>query len=178
MFVAHGVAADFEGEDLTVADDVAEGDTFGGFDGFDGLAGGDASEEGEAVVAFFGRAGGEDVDGAAAVVCALEEALILEIGDVFMDGGEGAESQAGGDLLVGGGVAVLLGEAGEKVDDLFLTPRDSHVPIVANKKRTAMSKWIRGGKVPEAAVLKRDFRLISRIGIGSVRDLHILIASL
>ncbi len=38
---------------------------------------------------------------------ALEEALVLEIGDVLVDGGERAEAEAGGDLLVGGGVAVL-----------------------------------------------------------------------
>ena len=46
VLVAHGVAADFESEDLAVADDVVEGDAFGGFDGFDGLAGGDAAEQG------------------------------------------------------------------------------------------------------------------------------------
>jgi hypothetical protein len=33
-------------------------------------------------------AGGKNVDGAAAIVGALEEALGLEVADVFMDGGE------------------------------------------------------------------------------------------
>ena len=90
VFVAHGVSAYFEGEDFAVADDVTEGDGFGGFDGLYGLPGGDTPEKGEAVVALFGGAGGEYVDGPAAVVRALEEALVLEVGDVFMHGGEGA----------------------------------------------------------------------------------------
>ncbi len=88
VFVAHGVAADLEGEDVAVADDVVEGDALGVFDGLDGMAGGDASHEGEPVGAFSAGAGGKNVDGAAAIVGALEEALGLEVADVFMDGGE------------------------------------------------------------------------------------------
>ena len=59
-------------------------------------------------------------------MCSLEEAFVLKIGDVFVDGGERAETQAAGDLLIGGRVAILLSEAGEEVDDLFLSPRDCH----------------------------------------------------
>ena len=73
---------------------------------------GDASKERKAIGAFFPAAGWEDVDGTAAVVGTLKEALVLEIGDVLMHGGEGAEAQSAGDLLVGGRVAVLLREAG------------------------------------------------------------------
>ena len=43
VLVAHRVAADFEGEDFAVADDVAEGDAFGGFDGLYGLTCSDAA---------------------------------------------------------------------------------------------------------------------------------------
>lgn len=67
---------------------------------------------------------------------ALQQALVLQVGDVFVDGGEGTEAETGGDLFVRRGVAVLLSEAGEKVDDLFLPSCDSHGWIVANKKRT------------------------------------------
>ena len=126
VLVAHGVAADLEGEDLAVADDVAEGDALGGLDGLDGLAGGDAAQQGEAIGAFLAAADGQNVDGTAAIVRALKQAFVLQIGDVLVDGGERAEAQAAGDLLVGRGVAVLLGEAGEEVDDLFLPPRDCH----------------------------------------------------
>ncbi len=126
VLVAHGVAANLEGEDFAVADDVGERDAFRGFDGFDWLASGDSAHEGQAIGAFFAAAGGKDVDRTAAVVGALEQALVLEIGDVFVHGGERAEAQTAGDLLVGGGVAVLLGEAGEEVDDLFLPSRDCH----------------------------------------------------
>ena len=66
---------------------------------------------------------------------ALEQALLLEIGDVLVDGGQGTETESSGDLFIGRGVSVLLGEAGEEVDDLFLSPGDCHAGIVANKKR-------------------------------------------
>ena len=59
---------------------------------------------------------------------------------MFMDCGEGVEAQTGCDFLVGRGVSVLLGEAGEEVDYFFLPPRDSHGGIVANKKRIASTK--------------------------------------
>ena len=94
VLVAHGVAADFEGEDLAVADDVVEGDALGGFDGFDGLAGGDAAEQREAVCALLAGAGRQHIDGAAAIMCALQETLVLQIGDVLVDGGERAEAEA------------------------------------------------------------------------------------
>ena len=75
---------------------------------------------------------------------ALQQSFVLKIGNVFVNGGEGAEAEAAGDLFVGRGVSVLLGEAGEKVDDLFLPSRDSHAGIVANKKRIAISKLVQG----------------------------------
>jgi hypothetical protein len=43
-----------------------------------------------------------------------------------VDGGERAETEAAGDLLIGGRVAILLSEAGEEVDDLFLSPCNCH----------------------------------------------------
>jgi hypothetical protein len=126
VLVAHGVTAHLQGKDFAVADDVAEGDAFGGFDRLNGLTGCDAAQKRQAVRAFFAAASGEDVDGTAAVVGALEKTLVLEVGDVLVHGGEGAEAQPAGDLLVRRGVAVLLGEAGEKVDDLFLPSRNCH----------------------------------------------------
>lgn len=49
VLIAHGVATDLEGEDLTVADDVAERDALCAFNGFYGFAGGDAAQEGQSV---------------------------------------------------------------------------------------------------------------------------------
>lgn len=143
VFVSHRVAADFKGEDLAVTDDVAQRDGLGGFDGFDGLARGDAAKQGQAVVAFLTDAGGQHVDRTAAIMRALEEALVLQIGDVLVNSRERVEAETGGDLLVGGGVSVLDCERGEKVDYFFLSPGDSHAVIVANKKRIASagSRW-------------------------------------
>ena len=70
-------------------------------------------------------------------MCALEQAFVLEVGDVFVHGGERAQAQSAGNLLVRRRVAVLLREAGEEVDNLFLPPCYSHAEIVANKKRIA-----------------------------------------
>ncbi|MCU1250910.1 MAG: hypothetical protein JWQ49_3939 [Edaphobacter sp.] len=126
VLIAHGVAAYFEGEDLPVADDVRQRDALRGFDGFHGLAGCDAAQKRKAIGAFFTAADGENIDGTAAIVRALKQALVLQIGDVFVHGGEGTETQTAGDLFVGRGVSVLLGEAGQEVDDFFLPPRDCH----------------------------------------------------
>ena len=65
-------------------------------------------------------------------------------------GGEGTDAEARGDLFIGRRVTVLLGEGGEKVDDLFLPPRDSHAGIVANKRRIA------------TAILSREFWWLRR----------------
>jgi len=107
VLVAHGVAADFQSEDFAVADNVAERDALGGFDGFYRLAGGDAAEQWEAVEAFTAGPLREHVNGAAAVVGTLKKALVLQVGDVFVDRRKRAELQASGDLLIGGRVAVL-----------------------------------------------------------------------
>jgi hypothetical protein len=61
-------------------------------------------------------------------VGALEKPFFLQVGDVFMDRGEGAEAEARGNLLIGWRVAILLGEGREEVEDLFLPPRDCHTP--------------------------------------------------
>jgi len=126
VLVTHGVSADFEGEDFAVTDDVRQGDALGGLNGFDWLTGGNSAHQGQAISALFAVSGREDVYGTAAVVGALQESLVLKIGDVFVDGGERTESQAAGDLLVGGRVAILLSEVRKEVDDLFLPPRDCH----------------------------------------------------
>ncbi len=142
VFVAHGVAADLEGEDFAVADDVIQRDALRGFNGFDGLAGSDATQQRKTIGPFLPRADGEDVDGAAAIMGALQEPFVLQISDVLMHGGERTQTEAIGDLLVGRGVAILLREAGEEVDDFFLSPCDSHAEIVANKKRIAITLLI------------------------------------
>jgi hypothetical protein len=59
-------------------------------------------------------------------VCALKEAFGLQIGNVFMHSCKGAKAQTAGDLLVGRGIAILLGKAGEEVNNLSLPSCDSH----------------------------------------------------
>ena len=42
---------------------------------------------------------------------ALQEAFVLQIGDVLVHGGQRTEAETAGDFLVGGRVAILLCEA-------------------------------------------------------------------
>lgn len=148
VLVAHGVAADFECEDVAVADYVVEGDGFGGFVGFDGEAGSDASGEGEAVGGAGAATGGQHLNGAAAVVRAVEHALFFEVGDVLVDGGQAFKAHAAGDFLEGGGISVAVHERIEEVEDFFLATGDGHGRIIANKKRNAIGKVV-GGVVSE-----------------------------
>ncbi len=137
MLVAHRVAANLKGKDLAVADDVAKRDALRGFDGLDWPACGDSAKQRKAVGGTLVSTRGKDIDRTAAVVRALQQALVLKIGDVFVDRSERAEAETAGDFLIGRGVSVLLSKAGEKVENLFLPPRDCHAGIVANKKRIA-----------------------------------------
>lgn len=88
VLVAHGVATDFEGEDLAVADDVGERDAFRGLNSLDWLAGGDSTHEGEAIGAFFAAARGKDIDRTTAIVGSLEKTFVLQIRNVLVHGGE------------------------------------------------------------------------------------------
>lgn len=98
-------------------------------------------------------------------MCTLEKAFVLEVGDVFVHGGERTQAQAAGNLLVRRRVAILLREAGEEVDNLFLPPCYSHGDIVANKKRIATAS--------EKIYLREVLR--TAIGRGSnARDMLIL----
>lgn len=137
VLVAHRVAANFKCEDLAVADDIAERDAFRCFNGFDWLACSDAPHQWETVRASSRTAWRQHVNRAAAIVCALQKTFVLQVGDVFVDGGKRAEPEAAGDLLIRRGVPVLLSEAGEKIENLFLPPCNCHAGIVANKKRIA-----------------------------------------
>jgi len=140
VLVPHGISADFEGINLTVANDIAEGDGFCMLDGFNGFAGSDAAHEGETVHDLAGGTLRQNINGSAAVVGTLQQALGLQIGDVFMNRGQGAKAEAGGNLLIGRGVAVAGSEAGEKVENLFLPAGYGHAGIVANKQRMASEK--------------------------------------
>ena len=86
VLVAHGFSAHLQGEDFAAADDVAERDAFGVLRGLDGQAGGDAAHQRQALILPRPGAGWEYVDGAAAIVCALQKALVLQVGDVFVHG--------------------------------------------------------------------------------------------
>ncbi len=144
VLVAHGFATNLEGEDFAIADDVAEGDALRVFDGFNGEAGGDAAHEGQAVGGAGAAARGQNIERAAAVVGARDEALVLEVGDVLVDGGQRFEAEAPGDFLIGGGIAVALDETGDEVENLFLPPGDGHGLSIAKKKRIEGEMFGRG----------------------------------
>src|SRR6185437_2137386 len=93
VFVAHGVAADLKSEDFAVADDVVERDALRRLNGLDGLTGGDAAHKRKAVGTLFAGAHRENVDGAAAIMSALQKPFVLQIRDVLMHRGKRTQAE-------------------------------------------------------------------------------------
>ena len=110
VLIAHGISADFKGEDIAVSDDIVERDGLRGFRGLNWQASGDATGERQACAGTGAGAGREQIDGATAIVHAVEQPFFLEVGDVLVDGGKALEAYAASNLLEGRGVAVALHE--------------------------------------------------------------------
>ena len=68
----------------------------------------------------------QDVEGTAAIMGARQQTFVLEVGDVFVDGGEGAEVQTTGDLVKRGRIAVALHKAGDELQHFLLPPGNCH----------------------------------------------------
>jgi len=88
-------------------------------DRFDGPAGGDVAEKGQ-----FDRAAAETgrhhFDRTASVPGALDEAFILEVGQMLVDRRERREAETPADLLEARRIAVLLDEIVEVIEDFPL----------------------------------------------------------
>jgi hypothetical protein len=111
VLIAHRFAADFEGEDFAVADDVAERDALGGLNGLDRAASGDAAKQRQAVCRLVCCERGGSTSMERLRLCArLQQALALQVGDVLVHRGQRTEIKTAGDFFIGGGVSVLLGE--------------------------------------------------------------------
>ena len=57
---------------------------------------------------------------------ALQKALILQVGDVFMHRRQGVQAKPARNFFIGRGIAVSACEARKKVENFFLSPRDRH----------------------------------------------------
>ena len=79
--------------------------------------------------------GRQQIDGAAAVVVAREQALLLQIGDVLVHRGQRIQLHAFANFLERGRISVLLHELGNEVVDLALPSGDGHGQLLANIKR-------------------------------------------
>jgi hypothetical protein len=137
VLVAHGIAADFEGEHVAVADNVVKGNCFWILHGFNGHAGCDSACEQESVTGAIAGSGRQDVDGPASIVDPIEEALLFKVGNVLVHGGQAFQPHSPGDLFERGGIAVAQHERTQKIDYFFLPSCDSHGRIIAKKKRIA-----------------------------------------
>ena len=144
VLVAHGVSTHLEGEDIAVADDVVQRDGFGRLDCFDRQTGGNSASEGKLETGAGAGPWRQQVDGSAAVVHAVEHALLFKIGDVLVNGGQALETHAPRNLLKRRRVAVSGYKRLKEIDNLFLSSCDCHAGIIANKKRSArdvFSSW-------------------------------------
>jgi len=126
VLVAHGLAADLEGEDVAIADNVGQRNGLGVFNGFDGITGGNAAGQDQAVDAAAFGARRQDVERAAAIVRAGEEAFVLQVSDVLVHGSEGAKVETAGNFFEGWGIAVSLHKAGDELEHFLLPPGDRH----------------------------------------------------
>ena len=140
MFVPHAFALHLEDENILGAGDIAQRDGLRGLHGFNGLAGGDAPHERQGQIlgrlALEHAADGQHVNGAAAVVVALEQPFFLQVGDVFVHGGQRTQAQAVADLFKRRRIAVPLDEFLEKVVNLALSFSDCHnSEILTNQRR-------------------------------------------
>jgi hypothetical protein len=132
VVVAHGIALDLKDEAVLATGEVAEGDGFAVFDGFERAAGGDPAGEGQlddvALENLFTDGPWElrDFDGTALIVAAADEALALESGEMFVDGGERSEFQGLGDFFKAGRVAVLVRKMDEGIEDFLLPLGERH----------------------------------------------------
>jgi hypothetical protein len=83
----------------------------------------------------------QQIDRAAAIVVAGEQALFLQVGNVLMHGGQGIQAHGFLDLFKRRGVSLLHHEARNEVVELALTPSDRHARSIgecmANVNRMA-----------------------------------------
>src|SRR5262245_21783428 len=121
LLVDHRVALDAEDVGVALADEIlGDGDRFAADDRLDGNAGGDVPEERQ-LDGPAAEARRDELDRAAAVPGALDEALFLQVGQVLVDRSERRQTETAADLLQAGRVAVLLDEIVEVVEDFPLT---------------------------------------------------------
>jgi hypothetical protein len=128
VFVAHRVASDLEGENVSIADDIVKRDALGS----------DSAGQGETVTRSIASSRRQNVDGTTSIVNAIEHSFFFEVCYVFVDGRQALQPHATRNLLKRRGIAVAGDKGLEKVDHFFLPSSDSHGRIIANKKRSAI----------------------------------------
>ena len=112
-------------------------------DRLDRRAGGDPAEQRQ-LDRPHGDLGRHELEGAAAVPVPLDEALLLEVGQVLVDGGERAQAEVLGGLLDGGRVALALDVPVQEVQDLLLPARHVHGLLLDEKvgeNQAKVNRW-------------------------------------
>jgi len=136
VLVDHRIAFDAEHVAVAPADEIfRHGDGLGRGDGLDRQAGGDVAEHGEFDGAL-ADARRHHLDRPAAVPGPADEAFLLEVGEVFVDGRERRQTETSSDFLEARRVAVLLDELLQIVQNLPLALGEwLHGPTLPNKRR-------------------------------------------
>ena len=141
MLVAHGIAAHFQGKDVAIAHDVVQRDALRLLGGLDGQTRGDAAGQRQAVAGAGARARGQHVDGAAAVVDAVEQALLFQVGNVLVHSGQAFQPHPARNLFKRWRVAVAGHKRLEEVENLFLPSGDSHGSCYSEYFSLPLSKF-------------------------------------
>src|ERR1035441_3474841 len=138
VLVLHALARYLEHVHVFGAGEVGERNGLGILHRFQRTAGGDASHQRQAhpVLGARRRSHGErllhasprlqQIDGAAAIVVAAQQSLLLQVGDVLVHGRQRAEAEPLGNLFERWRIAVLVHELGDEIVHLFLTASECH----------------------------------------------------
>ena len=133
MIFNHGSALDLQDKRIAAAREIAQRNRFALFHGLQRTSRRDSSYQRKLLHLavddlFLDRLRQlDDLDGAALIVTAANEALLLERSDVLVHGGQGSEFQALADFFKAWRVAVLGLKRYKVVENFFLPFGQSHV---------------------------------------------------
>jgi len=137
VIVPHGATLHLKDIAVATADEFAERKCFAFFDGFERAPRGNAAHHGDfdglPIGNLFANRLGKVLhfNGAALVVTPPDVALLLESGDVLVDGCQRVEFQMLGDFLKAGRIAVLVQEADQQVEHFLLPFGESHLVVAS-----------------------------------------------
>src|SRR5580704_2544052 len=151
VFILHGFPTHLKHEHVLRAHEIRQRNGLRILHRFNRLTCGDASQQGQHQAGIHAHGllqpslGRHQIDGAAAVIVAREQALLLQIRDVLVHGGQRIQVEPLANLLKRRRIAMLGHESRNKVVNFVLPACDRHAAIIGEQKakKQARSVWLR-----------------------------------